>query len=75
MAKDRHEKLKLKSQSHGLTTNEYLEILIYDQPEYHEKIMNLIHHWEEMDEHEFEQLMDELLPDDQELVLQSIYSD
>lgn len=69
MDQKRYEKLKRKSDEQGeITTNEYLEIMSYEQPEYYQKFMRAFNHWDEIDEDEFEQIMNELSPQDRELI-------
>lgn len=46
----------------------------YEQPEYYQKFMKAFKHWDEMDEEEFEQIMDELSPQDRELIEELIDS-
>jgi hypothetical protein len=72
----RYKELKRKSDRQGYVTEaEYLEIMSYERPEYHQKIMRAINDWEEMDEDEFEQILDELDQQDQELVYEHINPD
>ncbi|MCM3317178.1 hypothetical protein M3603_11020 [Rummeliibacillus stabekisii] len=75
MDQKRYEQLKRKSNEQGeVTTNEYLEIMSYEQPEYYQKLMKAYNHWDEMDEEEFEQIMDELSLQDRELIEEQINS-
>jgi len=45
-----------------ITQKEYLELMCYEQPEYYQKFMRAFNHWDEMGEDEFEQIMNDLFP-------------
>lgn len=44
----------------------------YEQPEYYKKFTKAFNHWDVMDEDEFEQIMNELSPQDRELIEEQI---
>lgn len=73
MNQKRYKELKSKADKQGyINTNEYLEIMSYEQPDYYHKLMRVWNHWDEMNENEVEQILNELLPQDRELVLEQI---
>lgn len=73
MDKKRYEELTKKAEQTGeVSTDEYLEIMSYERPEYYYKLMTAISGWEEMSEQEFDELSKEIAPQDWELVQEQI---
>lgn len=58
-----------------ITTDEYLEVLRHDRPEYYEIISRLMCDWETMDEDEFEKMSKKIEPQDWEIVQSTMLDD
>lgn len=72
MSKKRYEQLKRKGDLGEITTDDYLEILSYEKPDYYRDLQNAIQNWDVMEEDEFERIMDSLELMDRELVQDGI---
>lgn len=58
-----------------ITTDEYLEVLRHDRPEYYEIISRLMCDWKTMDEDEFEEMSKKIEPQDWEIVQSTMLDD
>lgn len=70
MSRERYNDIKRKAETHGvLSTEEQHVLLRYDEPEYYDKLTNLLDNWEEMDDQAFKVIFDQLNPQEQEYVM------
>jgi len=76
MTQERYRELmRITEERDNITTSEYLEIMSYEQPAYYKKLIKAYKYWDEIDQEELEQIIDELSPQDAELVLEQINPD
>ncbi|EXJ22521.1 hypothetical protein ADIAL_2107 [Alkalibacterium sp. AK22] len=73
MSSKRYRDIKSKvDKQEELSTEEHHELLKYEEPEYYDKLTNILDNWEDMDEEVFQALFRQLNPQEQVYVMDHV---